>query len=246
MWYHPQHERLPCDPQALCYLRQAGCGRRPDAPRACRPCGRPGSPLRSRRGSMPRHSHLTTSVPNASGSTWPSGSWRTRGCREIIARWQAGVPVRILDGHRGERSTPRNITRLAEFEAAGIPMRERFTGGILHWKMMLFAGQGIVEFSGANYSSDAWIPSGDPLHQLHRRIDPLQPQAVGRQQLPDEVRRPLDEQRLQYRNYANIPATRTRVYGTFADRPGAEFRARRVATRTARSAATSRRRARST
>ena len=27
----------------------------------------------------------------------------------------------------------------------------------MHWKMMLFAGQGIVEFSGANFSADAWV-----------------------------------------------------------------------------------------
>ncbi len=43
-------------------------------------------------------------------------------------------------------------------------MRERFTGGILHWKMMLFSGQGIVEFSGANYSPDAWMPLAMPLY----------------------------------------------------------------------------------
>ena len=79
---------------------------------------------------------------------------------EIIARKNAGVPVRILMDTEANVSTPRNITRLAEFEAAGIPMREKVSGGILHWKMMLFAGQGIVEFSGANYSSDAWTITG--------------------------------------------------------------------------------------
>ena len=54
---------------------------------------------------------------------------------------------------------PLNAQRLAEFQAAGIPMRERTTSGILHWKMMIFAGQDLVEFSGANYSSDAWLPA---------------------------------------------------------------------------------------
>ena len=77
---------------------------------------------------------------------------------EIIARWQAGVPVRILMDTEANSPNPLNAQRLAEFEAAGIPMRERTTSGILHWKMMLFAGQNLVEFSGANYSSDAWLP----------------------------------------------------------------------------------------
>ena len=37
-------------------------------------------------------------------------------------------------------------------------MRKRLTNYILHWKMMLFHGQNVVEFSGANYSANAWRP----------------------------------------------------------------------------------------
>ena len=77
---------------------------------------------------------------------------------EIIKRWNANVPVRILVDTEANSPNPRNAERLAEFEAAGIPMRERTANGILHWKMMLFVGQNLVEFSGANYSSDAWLP----------------------------------------------------------------------------------------
>jgi hypothetical protein len=84
---------------------------------------------------------------------------------EIIARWNAGVPVRILIDTEANSPNPLNINRLAEFEAAGIPMRERTASGILHWKMMLFAGQNLVEFSGANYSSDAWLPQTSTLYQ---------------------------------------------------------------------------------
>ena len=32
----------------------------------------------------------------------------------------------------------------------------------MHYKLMLFAGQGIVEFSGANFSADAWTSHGTP------------------------------------------------------------------------------------
>ena len=41
-------------------------------------------------------------------------------------------------------------------------MRERLTSYILHWKMMLFHGQNVVEFSGANYSADAFRPTATP------------------------------------------------------------------------------------
>ena len=37
-------------------------------------------------------------------------------------------------------------------------MRKRLANYILHWKMMLFHGQNVVEFSGANFSADAWRP----------------------------------------------------------------------------------------
>src|SRR4029079_14026091 len=52
---------------------------------------------------------------------------------------------------------PINAQLLDQLSAAGIPMRQRTASGILHWKMMLFAGQQQVEFSGANYSPDAMV-----------------------------------------------------------------------------------------
>jgi phosphatidylserine/phosphatidylglycerophosphate/cardiolipin synthase-like enzyme len=75
---------------------------------------------------------------------------------ELIKRFQAGVPVRVLMDPRANSSYPHNALRLAELQAAGIPMRKRIGGGILHYKMMLFSGQNTVEFSGANYSADAF------------------------------------------------------------------------------------------
>ena len=63
------------------------------------------------------------------------------------------------DGSARERRPTRyNAARLNELQTAGIPMRKRLTSYILHWKMMLFHGQNVVEFSGANYSADAWRP----------------------------------------------------------------------------------------
>jgi regulation of enolase protein 1 (concanavalin A-like superfamily) len=83
---------------------------------------------------------------------------------EIIRRWQAGVPVRVIIDQRafpelgGAHPVDKQI--VDTLVAAGIPIRQRNLANkdILHWKMMLFAGQNTVEFSGANYSSTAFVP----------------------------------------------------------------------------------------
>ena len=131
---------------------------------------------------------------------------------EIIARKNAGVPVRILMDTEANVSTPRNITRLAEFEAAGIPMREKISGGILHWKMMLFAGQGIVEFSGANYSSDAWTVSGpDYTNYTDESI-----YFTSKASLVNSFKTKFDDiwtNTSDYSNYRNVTGPLTRTYG---------------------------------
>jgi hypothetical protein len=80
---------------------------------------------------------------------------------ELVKKAHAGVPVRVLVDPRSSESSPVNAQILAQLSLAGIPMRKRSASGILHWKMMLFAGQGVVQFSGANYSPDAFRP-GEP------------------------------------------------------------------------------------
>ena len=42
---------------------------------------------------------------------------------ELIKRWQAGVPVRVLMDTRANNTNQFNAQRLAELQAAGIPMR---------------------------------------------------------------------------------------------------------------------------
>ena len=76
---------------------------------------------------------------------------------ELTKKWQAGVPVRVIMDTRANATNQYNATRLQELKDAGIPMRTKTSSGIMHYKMMLFAGQGIVEFSGANFSADAWV-----------------------------------------------------------------------------------------
>jgi phosphatidylserine/phosphatidylglycerophosphate/cardiolipin synthase-like enzyme len=76
---------------------------------------------------------------------------------ELIRRWQAGVPVRVLVDTKANSRYPANAHRIAELRDAGIPIRRR-TASYMHWKTMIFAGQNVVQFSGANYSPHAFVP----------------------------------------------------------------------------------------
>lgn len=81
----------------------------------------------------------------------------------ITKKIQAGVKVRMLVDPRSDETQPPNLQILQTFATMTppVPMRQRVAPGILHWKMMLFAGQGVVEFSGANFSSSEMVP-GSP------------------------------------------------------------------------------------
>jgi hypothetical protein len=141
---------------------------------------------------------------------------------EIINRHKAGVPVRVLMDTRANTSTPRNADRLKELKDAGVPMREKFSSGILHWKMMLFAGQGIVEFSGANFSSDAWVYATAPYTNY---VD----EAIyftGDDSVVNSFRTKYDDlwvDTTRYRNYANIDRTLWRAYETYPKDPELNF-----------------------
>jgi len=80
---------------------------------------------------------------------------------ELIRKAHAGVPVRVLIDTSALSGVAVRAQIIADLQTAGIPIRRRNVSSILHWKMMLFAGQGQVEFSGANYSPDALVPT-DP------------------------------------------------------------------------------------
>ena len=81
---------------------------------------------------------------------------------ELVRRAQAGVPIRVLvdisanAGHPDQRPDHRPAPPRRDSRSAGGNV-----SSILHWKMMLFAGQGQVEFSGANYSPTPSSPD-DP------------------------------------------------------------------------------------
>ena len=139
----------------------------------------------------------------------------------LVAAAQRGVPIRLLmdprcaDAH--EACGPQND----QLAAAGIPMRNRLPSGILHWKMIIFAGQGQVEFAGANYAPFEMTPdtpwvnftdeivmySNDPsiVHSFMRKFDDLWVSTT------------------EFGTYANPPASLQRNYPTYAIDPQLNF-----------------------
>jgi phosphatidylserine/phosphatidylglycerophosphate/cardiolipin synthase-like enzyme len=77
---------------------------------------------------------------------------------ELIAKWKAGVPVRVIADPDANGQHPLNRTLLDQLAAAGVPIRHKVSNGIEHWKMMLFNGQNVVYFGSANFSVDAFGP----------------------------------------------------------------------------------------
>ena len=70
----------------------------------------------------------------------------------LVAAWNRGVKIRLLMDPRCVDQHSACAAQQAQLKAAGLPMRNRVTSGILHWKAAIFVGQGQVEFAGANYA----------------------------------------------------------------------------------------------
>jgi hypothetical protein len=90
-------------------------------------------------------------------SFWFMIDWRYSS--EIIGRWRAGVPVRILLDLRADANYPAGASIRQSFINAGIPIRHKTTTGINHWKMMMYRGQNAVHFSAANFANGSYSPS---------------------------------------------------------------------------------------
>jgi phosphatidylserine/phosphatidylglycerophosphate/cardiolipin synthase-like enzyme len=138
----------------------------------------------------------------------------------IIARHRAGVRVRLIVEPRRNPVTPKNAVILDRFRAAGIPMRNRISGGHLHWKFMIFDGQDTIQFSAANYSDFYFKPPTPYLDYTDEVIyfgdDPS---------LVNSFRRKFDDTWIDtvgFMNYANI-TTLARRYPLYAVDPTLNF-----------------------
>ena len=132
----------------------------------------------------------------------------------IVARFKAGVDVRALVDPRRNPTTPMNATILAQFKSAGIPMRYKVGGGIMHWKYMIFNGQNVMQWSAANYGDYYFKPAVPYLDYTDEGIyftnDPP---------VIDSFRRKFDDTWLDttgFANYANIAGALTRRYPLYA------------------------------
>ncbi len=90
------------------------------------------------------------------------GVWFIKDARiptALIRARSRGVPVRMIMDTRANASYSGNAQFIADLVNAGVQMRRRTAGDICHWKLMIFAKQGVVEWSGANYSPLAFVPN---------------------------------------------------------------------------------------
>src|ERR1043165_7621497 len=89
---------------------------------------------------------------------------------KLINKFKAGVPVRVLVDPRANPTYAGNEDVLNQLKAAGIPMRYKIGDGIVHWKMMLFVSQNKLEFSGANYSGNFFVPDAPNSNYIDEAI----------------------------------------------------------------------------
>ena len=143
--------------------------------------------------------------------------------QELVKRWNAGVPVRVLMDPRAvseygytDAAIPQQMLR-----DAGIPMRRKSGGGILHWKMMLFTGQNTVQFSGANYSPEAFmtgVPYSDYVDEVIYFTD--------KPSLVNSFKTRFDDiwtSTNGYANYANVTGGLMRAHPKYAIDPELNF-----------------------
>src|SRR3954447_7213260 len=150
------------------------------------------------------------------------GVWFFKDSRYVTALINAknrGVPIRIIMDPRANAQYSENGPLLDKLSAAGIPMRKRIAGDICHWKLMIFSGQGVVEWSGANFSPTAFVPQ-DPYTDYEDEVIYFSEQLVPSfMTMFDNIWTNTKE----YANYANVPPTLIRNYPTAQIDPRLNF-----------------------
>ena len=138
----------------------------------------------------------------------------------LINAFNRGVRVRVLFDSRALPGEPDEKTIIANLQSAGIPLRNKTSSGILHWKVMIFAGQEEVQFSGADYSPQAFVPITPYQNYIDEAI-----YFTGVASIVDTFKTKFDDawtNTTDFTNYANITAL-TRQYPTFAQDPSLNF-----------------------
>lgn len=139
----------------------------------------------------------------------------------IIARHQAGIRVRVLMEPRRNVTTPKNEVILERLKTAGIPMRAKSGGGMLHWKFMIFDAQNVVQLSAANYSDFYFKPIVPYADYTDEGIF-----FTDQASLVDSFRRKFDDAWVDpsaFAHFANITAPPARRYPLYGIDPELSF-----------------------
>jgi phosphatidylserine/phosphatidylglycerophosphate/cardiolipin synthase-like enzyme len=143
----------------------------------------------------------------------------SRFSNELIARWQAGVPVRVVVDPKANASYPLNVDHLNALKNAGIPMRQPVSR-YFHWKTMIFAGQNVVQTGSPNYSPSAFVPISPLVNFQDESIlfsnDPV---------VVNSYKRMFDVvwTSSYFKNYANVTSTPTQSYPVYTIDPNLNF-----------------------
>jgi phosphatidylserine/phosphatidylglycerophosphate/cardiolipin synthase-like enzyme len=138
----------------------------------------------------------------------------------VIARFKAHVPVRVIVEPRRNAVEPANATILNKLKAAGVPMRYRVVGDIVHWKMMIFAGQNTVEFGAAQFTQSYLVPVQAGVNFTQDPIVYSTTTAI-----VNSFERKFDDawvDTINFANYANAPLA-GRAYPLYAVDPALNF-----------------------
>jgi carbohydrate binding protein with CBM6 domain/phospholipase D-like protein len=144
-----------------------------------------------------------------------------RYANELINRFKAGVPVRILVDQRANASKRLNEQTLTTLSTAGIPMRDKYVGDIMHFKMMLFHGQDMLEFSKANYTPSEFVPITPNVNYSDEGVF-----FTNDDRLTNTFRRKFDDlwtNTSSFRNFANITNPLVRNYPVYPIDPSMNF-----------------------
>src|SRR5438067_8178625 len=141
---------------------------------------------------------------------------------ELVNRFNAGVPVRVLVDQRANAKYRFNSTMIGMLINAGIPMREKFAGAdIMHFKFMLFHGQNMVNFSKANFDPFEYAPDTPNVN-----FDDEAVFFTDDNRITNSFRRRFDDRWIdttEFKDTANITAPITRAYPMYPIDPSMNF-----------------------
>jgi hypothetical protein len=140
---------------------------------------------------------------------------------ELVKRHNEGLPIRILVDQRANATKRLNETMVNALRDGGIPMREKYVGDILHFKMFLFHGQNMVNFSKANFSPSEYVPDVPNSNYSDEAVFYTHDNSI-----TNSFRRRFDDLWMDqgyYRNFANMTGPPQRSYPVFGIDPAMNF-----------------------